>query len=131
MMFIINSNAATPAILSMTMGGDSLSVMIGSDISIPSGIAVDIILNRVFWTDRGQKIIESSLPDGSDRTIHVTDGMFYALYSNGLYIHIYSTYLLTLMPVSVQAGSLSASGCPLRVHPELDEASRRHHRVGT
>jgi len=42
-------------------------------------------------------------------------------------------YLLTYLlyfdarPVSVQAGPPSASGCPLRVHSELDEAG---HRVG-
>jgi len=41
---------------------------------------------------------------------------------------LYLTYFVA-RPVSVQAGPPSASGCPLRVHPELDEASHRH-RVG-
>jgi len=54
----------------------------------------------------------------------------------GLYLYyIYAIYFFPNLlyfnarPVSVQAGPSAASGCPLRVHPELDKASHCH-RVG-
>jgi len=51
----------------------------------------------------------------------------YAYYA--IYLYILCFLYFDARPVSVQAGPPFASGCPLRVHPDLDDASHRH-RVG-
>ena len=59
------------------MGYRPLSVLTSS---IQLGFAIDLDLGgtaaRIFWADQGTMLIESCNPDGTDRTVHVTDSMF-------------------------------------------------------
>ena len=82
-MFVINTFVQFPTILSLDMSGNSLKIMVASNMVKPVGLAIDIVLQgRVFWADRGLQTIESCYPDGTDRTVHIKDSK--CIYTLGL-----------------------------------------------
>jgi len=118
-----------------------------------SSIHSDLVVGRKTWIeslfqveiavkDEGQGSCTGGSTGGPHRSLVVVSGLeaqrihcwvnIYIIHCAflvlTLYILTYFTYFDT-RPVSVQAGPPSASGFPLRNHPELDEASHRH-RVG-
>lgn len=62
-----------PRISKMHLDGSSQSTLINLDIGWPNGVAVDELMNRVYWADAQRNTIESVDINGSDRRLLVDD----------------------------------------------------------
>jgi len=58
-----------PAIIIMGMDGSNKKNLVDKDIRWPNGVAVDLVLDRIFWSDAKKNSIESIKLDGTDRRL--------------------------------------------------------------
>ena len=50
------------------MDGSQYEDIVSVKIATPHGIAVDLVAQRIYWTDSSLQLVESAEYDGSDRT---------------------------------------------------------------
>lgn len=58
-----------PCIERADMDGKNRRRIISSGLTWPNGLALDLVNNRIYWTDGGNKTIEYSNLDGTGRTL--------------------------------------------------------------
>ena len=51
------------------MDGSARSVIIGDDVMWPNSVAVDYLVDRLYWTDAGLHRIETARLDGTHRKV--------------------------------------------------------------
>jgi len=60
---------SNPAIVKLSMDGSNRKNLVDEDVSWPNGLAVDQVLDRIYWSDAKKDTIESIRLDGTDRRI--------------------------------------------------------------
>merc|ERR1712142_1179703 len=60
---------SNPAIVQLSMDGSIEKNLVDKDVSWPNGLAVDQVLDRIYWSDAKKDTIESIRLDGTDRRI--------------------------------------------------------------
>ena len=74
-LYFVNNYAAMPSIVTMTMAGDNMMVLVDHEVLTPDGLTIDYNMGgRLFWSDQRKNTIESVNSDGSDRTVIVQSG---------------------------------------------------------
>ena len=68
-MYYSDWHHSNPKIESMYMDGTNRKYIISSDVSAPSGLAIDKIEQRLYWCDMHLDTIESSNLDGTNRRV--------------------------------------------------------------
>jgi len=58
-----------PAIVQLSMDGSNKKNLVDNDVSWPNGLAVDQVLDRIYWSDAKKDTIESIRLDGTDRRL--------------------------------------------------------------
>jgi len=58
-----------PAIVQVNMDGSGKKDLVSDDMVWPNGLAVDMVLDRVYWSDAKKDTVESVRMDGSDRRV--------------------------------------------------------------
>jgi len=58
-----------PAINAVAMDGSDKRALVNDDLVWPNGLAIDEVLDRVYWSDAKRDVIESIRMDGTGRTI--------------------------------------------------------------
>ena len=58
-----------PKIEKAGMDGRDRVVLLRKNLTWPNGLAIDYEKNRLYWTDAGSKVIESSTLEGHDRKV--------------------------------------------------------------
>ena len=67
LMFISDWYDSNPRIVRASMDGSEVNNLVTEDLSWPNGVAVDHILERVFWSDAKKDSVESVKLDGTNR----------------------------------------------------------------
>lgn len=49
--------------------------LVGTNLTEPTGVAVDWLADNMYWTDAGRQVIEVARLDGSNRKILVSTGL--------------------------------------------------------
>ena len=74
-LYFINSYSSMPSIMTSSMSGDTVRVLINSELMRPMGLTIDYNMGgRLFWSDWRKNVIESCNWDGTDRLIVVNGG---------------------------------------------------------
>jgi len=58
-----------PAIVQVNMDGSGKKDLVSENIIWPNGLAVDLVLDRIYWSDAKKDTVESIRMDGSDRRV--------------------------------------------------------------
>merc|ERR1719347_2209924 len=58
-----------PAIVQVNMDGSGKKALVNDDLVWPNGLAIDLVLDRIYWSDAKKDVIESVRMDGSDRRV--------------------------------------------------------------
>lgn len=59
------------------MDGQHRQVLLDEDLGWPTGLTLDYLNgNRIYWCDSKENIIESMKPDGTDRKIVMSGGIY-------------------------------------------------------
>ena len=64
---------STPQIVRMNLNGSGRNTLINSDIVWPNGVAVDDVMDRIYWTDAQRDTIESADIHGFNRRLVIKD----------------------------------------------------------
>ncbi|KAJ1530888.1 hypothetical protein ONE63_005730 [Megalurothrips usitatus] len=83
------SDTILSAIMKTSKEGNDPTVVVGSGLDTPYGLAVDSVGKKLYWTDSGRRIIEVSELDGSRRKVLIWDDLrspcaLTLLYAKGL-----------------------------------------------
>lgn len=116
-MFWINVDT-WPSILSASMNGENIKVLVNTSLDQPTGIAVDYQMNgRLYWCDEKTSSIETVKIDGSDRHI-----FHHNLLHNPYRLDIFENhiYWLTRMDGSVSKVDKFGRGAVTRLIEHLD-----------
>lgn len=73
-LFWINSDPGH-SIVSSSMNGQDIKIIVTSFMDQPSGLAIDYITKRLYWSDFKRNLIESVKFDGSDRSYFDHNGL--------------------------------------------------------
>lgn len=75
-------------ILRVTMAGDQKTPIINSSLTQPSGLAIDYVDKKLYWSDASKEKIERSDMDGSNRQVIISATIYpfsIAIYGNHIY----------------------------------------------
>ncbi|KAK7113108.1 hypothetical protein V1264_012457 [Littorina saxatilis] len=76
-MYWTDASSKTPRIERAWMNGEGREVLVSKHLTRPSGIAIDFFMgDRIYWSDSKENHIESMKPDGTDRVIVVSKGVY-------------------------------------------------------
>ncbi len=88
LLFYTEWGAMEPGIVKANMDGSNPTRIIKQDITWVNGVAVDKVLDRIYWTDAKHDRIESARLDGTDRRLiveGVSHPFFISVFGDNLY----------------------------------------------
>lgn len=83
----------TPRIHVANLTGGDRKVLVGSKLYWPTGLAIDLVMDRLFWCDMKEHEIETIFTNGTDRRVVLTSSQLYGEFSEPYSIDVFEDYL--------------------------------------